>query len=276
LAEFTHLKDTEVENLCKVIRPPGGTIPNPQAGAARQPPTISDPGHTISLRSENNLKLMVYFLKYHERTSKVVTADQITIDSVRELRSLKEQEADHKDLDPPELDSKNWPRTIEAMEEWLGGCLGVTKIPLAYVIREEEAVAPFDPQVVYPTKLEELIARAPILDPNGGYCQTNLTDRAKVWDKLSELTRQHDCWSYIRPAQCSHDGRMAFLGLKGHYLGVNNVDNMSTMAEIWLKTTLHHGEKWCWNFERYVKVSSKAWWHMGTLVLMKGPKLDTW
>jgi hypothetical protein len=135
-------RTSEVENLCKVIRQPGGTIPNPQAGAARQPPTISDPGHAISFRSENNLKLMVYFLKYHERTSKVVTDDQITIDSVRELCSLKEQEADHKDLNPPELDSKNWPRTIEAMEEWLGGCLGVTKIPLAYVIREEEAVAP--------------------------------------------------------------------------------------------------------------------------------------
>jgi hypothetical protein len=51
VVEFTHLKDTEVENLCKVICRPGGTIPNPQAGAARQPPTISDPGHAISLRS---------------------------------------------------------------------------------------------------------------------------------------------------------------------------------------------------------------------------------
>jgi hypothetical protein len=118
------------------------TIPNPQAGAARQPPTISDPGHAISLRSENNLKVR----------------------------------------------------------------------------------------------------------------QTYLTDRAKVWDMLSELTRQHDCWSYICPAQRSHDGRMAFLGLKGHYLGVNNVDNMSTMAENRMKTTLYHGEKRRWNFECYVKV----------------------
>jgi hypothetical protein len=47
LEEFTHLTDTEVENLCKVIRRPGGTVPNPQAGAARQPPTINDPGHAI-------------------------------------------------------------------------------------------------------------------------------------------------------------------------------------------------------------------------------------
>jgi hypothetical protein len=30
LAEFTHLKDSEVENLCKVIRQPGGLYPIPK------------------------------------------------------------------------------------------------------------------------------------------------------------------------------------------------------------------------------------------------------
>jgi hypothetical protein len=90
LDEFTHLTDTEVENLCKVVRQPGGTIPNPQAGAARQPPTINDPGHAISLRAENNLKLMVYFLKYRQRTSRMVEAADLTMNNVRGLRNLKE------------------------------------------------------------------------------------------------------------------------------------------------------------------------------------------
>jgi len=31
---------------------------------------------------------------------------------------------------------------IEAIEEWLAGCLGTTKIPLAYVIRVDEGVKP--------------------------------------------------------------------------------------------------------------------------------------
>jgi hypothetical protein len=47
---------------------------------------------------------------------------------------------------------------------------------------------------------------------------------------------------------------MTFYGLRGHYLGMKNVDNMSTMAEMKLTTTLYHGEKRRWNFERYVKV----------------------
>jgi hypothetical protein len=125
LEEFTNLTDTEVENLCKVIRRPGGTVPNPQAGAARQPPTINDPKHAILLRAENNLKLMGYFLKYRQQTSRMVeAADLLTMYNVRGLRNLKEQEIARTDVDPPKMNSKNWPLTIEAMEEWLRGCLG--------------------------------------------------------------------------------------------------------------------------------------------------------
>jgi hypothetical protein len=91
LDEFTHLTDTEVENLCKVICQPGGTVPNPQAGAARQPPTINDPGrHAILLRAENNLKLMVYFLKYRQQTFRTVEAADLTMNNVKGLHNLKE------------------------------------------------------------------------------------------------------------------------------------------------------------------------------------------
>jgi len=47
---------------------------------------------------------------------------------------------------------------IEAVEEWLCGCLGVMKIPLAYVIRPEEAVKPEaeDPHILYTSVEKEL------------------------------------------------------------------------------------------------------------------------
>ena len=43
------------------------------------------------------------------------------------------------------------------------------------------------------------------------------------------------------------------MGLKDHYLGKNNVDNMSPRAEAKLKDTSYSGEKRRWNFEKYVK-----------------------
>ena len=80
-----------------------------------------------------------------------------------------------------------------------------------------------------------------------------LADRSKVWELISDLARDQDCWSYVQPAQRTRDGRLAFLGLKNHYLGDNNVDNMSSRAEAKLKDTSYSGEKRRWNFENYIK-----------------------
>lgn len=44
------------------------------------------------------------------------------------------------------------------------------------------------------------------------------------------------------------------MGLRDHYLGRSNVDNMATAAERKLNTTTYMGEMRRWNFERYVKV----------------------
>ena len=45
---------------------------------------------------------------------------------------------------------------------------------------------------------------------------------------------------------------MASEGLKGHYLGVNNMDNMASKVENQLAKTTYSGEKWHWNFEKFV------------------------
>jgi hypothetical protein len=50
--DFNSLSEADIEDVCKIIRRPGGTIPNPafvQAGrgAQQQPPTIPNPGLQI-------------------------------------------------------------------------------------------------------------------------------------------------------------------------------------------------------------------------------------
>lgn len=261
LDEFRLLKDDEVEDLCKVVRRPGGMIANPDATAAGQPPNIPNPGIPVSLKATNNLKLVCYYLRYKARSSRVVTAAEIDAVTVRRYRDHKDWEEDHEDPDAPELTFKDWPKTIDAIREFLRECLGTTKIPLAYVIRESQVVpdSASDPPETYSTKQDELIARAPIftLDAAGNatdkYTDAYLADRAIVWDKLSSLTRDKECWTYVRPGQRPRDGRLAFQGLEGHYLGVNNADNMASKAEKKLQMTSYNGETRKWNFERYVR-----------------------
>ena len=66
---FCHLKDGNIEELCKIIHRPGSTMPNPNAGVAGQPATINNPGVSVSLIGQTNMKLASFWLCYQELTS---------------------------------------------------------------------------------------------------------------------------------------------------------------------------------------------------------------
>ena len=42
----------------------------------------------------------------------------------------------------PVIDAKNWPKTMNSLEEYLRGHIGVKGLPLSYVVISEEEVAP--------------------------------------------------------------------------------------------------------------------------------------
>jgi hypothetical protein len=78
--------DDEIEDLCKVIRQPGGVIPGPNPGN----PPVNNPGTPINLRAEKLLKLLALYLHHQKRISKVVNVANITLDSIRRLRELRD------------------------------------------------------------------------------------------------------------------------------------------------------------------------------------------
>ena len=235
--ELIELNDDRVETLCKILRRPGG-------GQA---------GHIVSLRAEESLKLAVYYCRFRVlKTSRPTTSANLTRDNIRSIRELKEWEANHVDPDPAEgiINPKDWHRTMEALQEYFRNCLGVTKIPLAYVLRADEAPTA-DPATGWPTMQDEMIGRAPIRNATGGYAQTYLTDRETVWNKIADLTRTLPCWTYVKPAQRTRDGRAAFLALKNHFLGENVIDTFASSAEAKLANLTYNGETRRWNFEKY-------------------------
>ena len=79
-----------------------------------------------------------------------------------------------------------------------------------------------------------------------------LVDNVTVWEKISTLTCSHECWTYVHPTQHTCNGCLAYRALKNHYLGPNNMNHQANEAEAKLKDSSYHGEKHCWNFEKYV------------------------
>ena len=113
-----------------------------------------------------------------------------------------------------------------------------------------------DPSTNYANYTEELIARAPHFPPapnDQEHTQAYKDDNILVFNKLSALFRDKDCWTYMQHATRQRNGRAAFLGLKDHYLGQNNVDNLANQAERQIQRATYTGEGRRWNFEKYVK-----------------------
>ncbi|KAI2507210.1 hypothetical protein MHU86_7167 [Fragilaria crotonensis] len=257
LDEVRLMTDEEIESLCKVLRRPGGMVPGAGQGAAQ----VENPGVQVNQRAEGHLKLLAFYLRHQARVSRVVQAPEITLEAIRTVRELREFESTYRPPtgDLPSINAKDWPKTMESIEEYLRSYLGERKIPLAYVVRKDDNIpAGLDPMTNYPTKQDEMIARAPhfTLGDDGTRVPdpVYLVNREKVWDIISKITRDHSSWTYVKPAQRTRDGRMAFNNLYQHFLGPNNVDNMAAQAEDKLKSTVYNGEQRRWDFERYVNV----------------------
>lgn len=255
IEELRNLDEAAVKGLCQALKKPGGTIPNPNAGAPGAPAEINNPGFNVSIKAEENLKLAVYFIRHQFRVSRPVVVGVITSDSVRALKDLKAAEEGHTEpTEKPVINADNWPRTLDEVEEYLRNNLGQTKIPLAYIVRKEEDVPPHagDPAADYGIVQDELIARAPHRDAAGNRTELYNNDNHRVWTLLVGLCRSHLCWTYIKGFARARDGRAAFLMLRSHYLGINNVNGLASKAENAFYRLMYSKETKRFNFETYV------------------------
>jgi hypothetical protein len=189
---------------------------------------------------------------------------------IRRLRELKIKE-DSRDSDPPlapTIDPKNWPKTMDALQDYFSCVLGETKAPLAYVIRDVAAVTAEadDDAANYDTPENEMISRMPHQDAAGQDLPTYIHDRSKVWQTMAEVCRDDKCWTYVKPFQRSKDGRGAFQALHTHYLGANHVNNMASIAEAKLAQAKYYGEKRRYNFESYISSLTEQFQVLNNLV----------
>jgi hypothetical protein len=244
-------REDYVGNMIKRVNRPGGTVTVVTVNEAVTTPNV---GLQVSLRAENNFKLCVYFLKHKERVQRVPTAAFITLEVVRGYREQHRYEDSFKKTAvEPESNDKDWPRTMESVQEYLAAYYGAKGSTLDYVIRQEVEVKPHasDPSDNYDTVDIEMTARA----PHTG--RTFQDDKRKVWDILSNMCYKHPCWVYIKPAQRGKNERLAYEFLFDHYLSPNNVGNMNNAAETKLSSTLYNGKKKRLTWETCVRIHTE-------------------
>jgi hypothetical protein len=252
LDEIAYLDGIEdVDTTIKGVTNPGGTV---TTGEGTSRVTSRNNGIPVSIRAVSNLKLCVYYLKHMARVQRKPVPNAINLVLVRSYRYQQHHEVGFKKTaEEPEINDKDWPRTLEKIREYLASQYGVTGATLDYVVRAEISVTPEaeDPPENYETVDQEMTARA----PHTGRPFVN--DRRKVWDIMSNICGKHSCFVYIKPALRTRNGRDAYMLLFDHFLGPNNLGNMASEAETKLTSTLYNGEKKRFTWETYVRIHTE-------------------
>ena len=155
----------DIETMCKNMRRPGGTIPNPRAATAGQPATIPNPGINVGYVQERQLKQMVVQIQYLAKVQRTFTPAQATLALLTQSwRAFIEDKhiATEMTPSPPKCTkTEDMRKTWEAMEGWLLANHGDSKIPLAYVTREHMQVrigASIDPMIVRPRSTSTVVS----------------------------------------------------------------------------------------------------------------------
>ena len=131
--DFAQLNEKSVEGLCRVIRRPGGTTGG-----------VSNPWVAVSVMAEVNLQGMIYYIKHFKRTEGIYTHRDVELSKARAMYHQRDKEESHKDPGlVPTINTRDWPKTLETVEDYTRGFCGVDGQPLSFRLRDY-LIAPVD------------------------------------------------------------------------------------------------------------------------------------
>ncbi|CAJ1933738.1 unnamed protein product [Cylindrotheca closterium] len=240
-ATLTKIKPDTVSKLVKTLRHPGG----------------GGNGHAIPFQVQQDITDVAWLLKHRVRTSCDPAIPTIGLpvltDKLEIYRDHEEQWTEPSFLDI-EITRNDWNKTFRTIEESLTNFKGVHGCPLSYTICVATAIpADPDPSTDYASIEDKIIARAPIVNAQGGFVATFCTDNTTLWKLLSVLFKDTVDWTDIKHCARTKDGRTAFLDLKSARLVAQYTNNVSAEIERrWLALS-YAGPKRNWKFDDYAR-----------------------
>jgi hypothetical protein len=128
--------DTTIKGVTNL----GGTV---TTGTGNSAVTSRNNGIPVSTREVTNLKCCVYNLKHMDRVQRKPIANAIKLVLVCSYRDQQRHEVDFKKTaEEPEINDKDWPRTLEKIRDYLASQYGLAGDTLDYVVRPDIEVKP--------------------------------------------------------------------------------------------------------------------------------------
>ena len=97
---------------------------------------VSNPRVTVSGVVEANLQGMIYYINPFNSIGRICTHAGVKLSKIRSIYHQRDMEEANKDPEvAPAVDPKDWPETLETVEEYIRGFRVVDGQPLSYGLR---------------------------------------------------------------------------------------------------------------------------------------------
>jgi hypothetical protein len=233
-AAFLDFTKDDIKTLCNSIRKPGGMI-NGEGGAD----AVVNNGMHVPAIAETRLAWATYAAKYYHMIGRPINSQTMAWNYIQYFNSLKEERENHTPPDSmqklsPKISIMKW---INLFEEHLSSVLGVRKVPLQYIIRDDVVPVPInddplpagDGSPPYATRYDsfhdEMVARTSHNHP--GY----KADNKHVFNLLNDGLAGTGYVSSIQPFSRRKNGREAYKALVLHNLGSAKWDKVAEEAD---------------------------------------------
>ena len=92
----------------------------------------------VSAMSEANLQGMIYYIKHYKSIWRTCTHADVELSKVGAMYHQRDMEESHKDPElVPTVDRRDWPKTLEMVEEYIIGFRVLDEQPLLYGLRHD-------------------------------------------------------------------------------------------------------------------------------------------
>jgi hypothetical protein len=229
------LEDKDIEQVLKIIR-------------------TGPPAREVPFLAQKHLITFCFWAKHCNRLGEPITANLFTqqaLEAYTMMMSLTSKEHDTGIKAPSELKKDmKWKTFKEGLIAYLNALKGKHNIPLAYVIREDEAL---QANQVFPTKHHRLIAVTPLLGIEFD------DDNGRVFDILKSLLVNGPAWTWMRAYNNTRNGRQAWISLVNHFEGDAQRDRMKDHAFSSIAAAKYYGDRKKLSFETYVSIHQDAY-----------------
>ena len=234
-ASFLDFTKDDIKTLCSSIRKPGGVV----AGRGRGAPDVPNNGLHVPAIAETRLAWATYAAKYYHMIDRPLNAQTMHWNYIQYFNSLKEERDNHTAPESMQkISSKiSIMKWINLFEEHLTSVLGVRKVPLQYIIRDnivpiaidEDPLPVGDGSPPYASRYDsfhdEMVARTSHNHP--GF----KADNKHVFNLLNDGLAGTSFISSIQPFSRGKNGREAYKALVLHNLGSAKWDKVAEEAD---------------------------------------------